>query len=132
MCSAEQPGKKLRLARPSFLQHISRYSPGGIAQRESDDDDIVERADDRQELGDEIDRREDPESGEYQGNLRATGNPGSRRNRQIVLAHVGRNAARSLSTPRGRVRARTMSTVQLARSVAALISVKRNHGIVTG
>ncbi len=36
------------------------HAPGGISQGERDHDDVVERADDRQELGDQIDRRQHP------------------------------------------------------------------------
>ena len=46
--------------------------PRRVAQRQSDDDDIVERPDDGQELRDQIDRRQHPQSGGSHGELGAT------------------------------------------------------------
>ena len=56
-------------------RYLSFWFPtSGVAQCESYDVDVVEWSDDRDELGDEIDRREHPQQGEPDDKLRASRN----------------------------------------------------------
>lgn len=63
---------------PSFggpgLDERRRWDTSGrVAQRESDDDDVIERTDHRQELGDQVDRRQHPHGGDRNGELHSSG-----------------------------------------------------------
>lgn len=60
---------------PGFEQDLPRDLPGGVPKREGNDDHVVERADHRQKLGDEVDGREHPESGECNCQFGSAGNP---------------------------------------------------------
>ncbi len=56
---------------PRLDKCLRWHSPGAISQGERDHDDVIEWADDRQELGDQIDRRQHPHSGNGDGELDA-------------------------------------------------------------
>jgi hypothetical protein len=51
---AEQPLQEPGLARPGGQQHLPGHLPGGIPQRQCDNHDIVQWADDGQELRDQV------------------------------------------------------------------------------
>ena len=61
---------------PRLLQGSSGDAPGGVAQCQRHDHHVVERADDREELGDEVDGREDPEPSEGDGQFGSAGDTG--------------------------------------------------------
>jgi hypothetical protein len=61
---AEKPFEEKDLARPGGENDLAGNLPGGVTQREGDDHDVVEGADDRQELGDQADRAGDPQAGD--------------------------------------------------------------------
>lgn len=68
----EQP----RLGRPCLEEDLSRNLSGGVAEGKDDHDHVVERSDDRQELGNEVDRRQDPQPGEANDHLGPSRDPG--------------------------------------------------------
>lgn len=58
-----------RVRRPSVEQYRPGDLFGGVSECEGNDDDVVERSDDGEELGDEVDGREDPETSDADGHL---------------------------------------------------------------
>src|SRR4051794_30074939 len=71
----EEPGEDLGFAGPGLLQGFSRDASSGIAQGQRHHHDVVEWADDRKELGDEVDGREHPQTGDGHGQLGPPWNP---------------------------------------------------------
>lgn len=65
--STDEPLEQPWFGGPRFEQDVALDLAGGVAEGQGDDDDIVERADDGEELGDEVDGREDPEACEADG-----------------------------------------------------------------
>ena len=72
---AEKPVEDMGLARPGFLQGSSGDAPGGIPQGQRHHHHVVERADDREELGDEVDGREHPQTSEGHDQLGSPWDP---------------------------------------------------------
>jgi len=64
----EQP----RIARPCFEQDAARDPTGGIAEGERDDHDIIQGTDHGEELGNQVDGRDDPYHRGKDGKLRST------------------------------------------------------------
>ena len=73
---AEESVDEYGVARPGAEDDGAGDLSAGVAQGEGDDDDVVERADHGQELRNEIDRRDDPNGGDCDGDLRPAGYPG--------------------------------------------------------
>ena len=88
----------------------SRGCAGRVAQRQGDDDHVVQRADDGQELGDQIDRRQHPQPAPSTTSFTRRGTRGSPRKRRAVVTHAGSTPARSFSSPGGNRRASTTSS----------------------
>jgi len=61
----------MRFTCPRFFEYATRYTARGVAKRECYHHNIVEGSNDGQELGDQVDRRQDPQTGEYERRLRA-------------------------------------------------------------
>jgi hypothetical protein len=57
---------------PSFEDHFARHLACRVAERQRNYEHVVERADDRQELGDQVDRRQHPQPGERHRDLCST------------------------------------------------------------
>ncbi len=72
----EHPHKQSRILRPRRQEHRPGDAPGRVTQQKHDSYDVVEWADDGQELGDEVDRGQHPEHRYEQRHLRS---PGHRR-----------------------------------------------------
>src|SRR6478735_1319641 len=66
----EQPFQQSWVGRPRGQQRLPRDAPGGVPQQQDHRDHVVQRADDRQELRQQVDRRDDPHDGDEQGHLR--------------------------------------------------------------
>jgi hypothetical protein len=69
--SFEEPG----LAGPGGQQYLAGDLAAGVAQGERDDNDVVERADDRDELGDQVNRAGQPDPGDDDGDPRPSRYP---------------------------------------------------------
>src|SRR2546428_4259511 len=77
---AEDPAqerKSLRRPRPSLPQLVDPYPPPDIAQDQHRDHDVIEGTEDRDELGDEVDRVDQP------GEQPDEREPGSQRNAPV-------------------------------------------------
>lgn len=61
---AEEPLEDVGFARPRLLQGLSGNASSCVAQGQGHYHHVVEGADDREELGDEVDGREHPQAGE--------------------------------------------------------------------
>jgi len=71
----EEPREDSLLRRPRLDKNLAWDATGGIAQGESHHYHVVQRTDHGQELGDQVDRREDPKRRDAQGDLRPTRHP---------------------------------------------------------
>jgi len=112
---------------PGGEQDVAGYRPSGVAQQQNDGDDIVERSDDREELGQQVDRRQHPEGGDEQRHLRAA------RDRRVTAESAcgrhagGRNSVTSRSSPGGRRLAkRIMISQDPIHRAAATIAIWRS------
>lgn len=61
---SEKSIEEMALAWPCLFQGVPRNEPRCIPKRKCNHDNVIERADDRQELGNQVDRRQHPEPGE--------------------------------------------------------------------
>ena len=64
------------LDRPGVQQDLSRHRPRRVPEQEDDGNDVVEGPDHGQELGDQVDGRQDPRDGDAEGDLGAAGDVG--------------------------------------------------------
>lgn len=101
-----QPLEEARLAWPCLDEHVVRDLACCVAESERDDHYVVQRTDHRKELGDEVDRRQNPQGREPDGDL-DRGTRGSHLSRLAVVTQSGNTDARSLAVPGGRRRANT-------------------------
>jgi hypothetical protein len=106
----------------------------GVAHHQSDHDDVVDRADDGDDLGDQIDRAGHPIPAMAMASFARRGNSGFRRSQRTVVTQAGMKAASS-ATRRWRVVYLPMSAAAACRSLiphrarAMIESVSRRTGM---
>jgi hypothetical protein len=71
----EKPFDDARVGRRGFEKYRTWDLAGGVPERERDNDDIVEWPNDREELGNEVDGRQQPEEDEPNSDLGAARHP---------------------------------------------------------
>lgn len=113
---------------PSVENDITWDLACGVAEHEGDNDDVVERSDDWQELGYEVDGRDDPYASDEDGDPHPPWNPRVLSQRAVMVTQAGRKAARSRSGPLGRCLARSTRINQdRARPATAMSSHGRSE-----
>jgi hypothetical protein len=73
--ATDQALQQPRLTRPSLHEHLPGDPPGRIAQGQGDHHHIIQGADHRQELGQQVDRGQHPQPSHHDGSLGLPGHP---------------------------------------------------------
>ena len=121
----QQTLQDARVSRRCLEEHRARYLTRAVPKRQRDNDDVIERADDRQELGIKSIGDSTQSSAMTTATRAWRGTRGSRLSRRAVVADAGSTVAMSFAAPGGSRRARTAMSPHVATSTAQAMRTSR-------